>query len=223
MINSDSITNENKIEHNEKWPCIPDHPYRIVIIGGSGSGKRNALINLINEQNHIDKIYLYARDLSEPKYEYLIKKREDATIKQLNNPDEFIECSDTRDDVYENINDYNRIRKRKKLIVFDDVIADIMTNKKFQAIIKELFIRCRKLNISLLFITQYYFSVPKDVRLNTTHYFIMRINGKIELQNIAINQSADIGYQEFKKIYKECTKEPFNFRQYIIRYQQVIL
>ena len=149
MINLDSITNENNKEHNEKWPYIPDHPYRIIIIGGSGSGKTNALINLINEQNDIDKIYLYARDLSEPKYEYLIKKREDAGIKDLNNPNAFMECSNTMDDVYENINDYNLIRKRKILIVFDDMIADIMTNKKFQAIIKELFIKCRKLNISL--------------------------------------------------------------------------
>ena len=96
------------------------------------------------------------------------------------------------DDVYENINDYNPIRKRKILIVFDDMIADIMTNKKFQAIIKELFIRCRKLNISLVFITQSYFRVPKDVRLNLTHYLIMKINNRKELQNIAINHSADI-------------------------------
>ena len=72
MINFDNYVNENKIEHNKNWLCIPDHPYRILIIGGSGSGKTNALINLINEQNDIDKIYLYARDLSEPKYEYLI-------------------------------------------------------------------------------------------------------------------------------------------------------
>ena len=109
----DSITNENNKEHNEKWPSIPHHPYRILIIGGSGLGKTNALINLINEQNDIDKIYLYARDLSEPKYEYLIKKREDAGIKCLNNPNGFIECSNTMDDVYENINDYNPIRKKK--------------------------------------------------------------------------------------------------------------
>ena len=118
MINLDSITNENNKEHNEKWPYIPDHPYRIIIIGGSGSGKTNALINLINEQNDIDKIYLYARDLSKPKYEYLIKKREDAGIKYLNNPNAFIECSNTMGDVYENINDYNPIRKRKKINCF---------------------------------------------------------------------------------------------------------
>ena len=152
------------------------------------------MLNLINEQNHIDKIYLYPRDLSEPKYEFLIKKREDAGIKHANNPNAFIECSNTMDDVYENINDYNLIRKRKKLSVFDDMIADIMTNKEFQAIIKELFIRCRKLNISLAFITQSYFSVPKDVRLNSTHYLIMEINNRRELQNIAINLFADIDY-----------------------------
>ena len=115
------------------------------------------------------------------------------------------------DDVYENINDYNPIRKRKKLIVYDEMIADIMTNKRFQVIIRELLIRCRNLNISLVFITQSYFSVPKDVRLNSTHYFIMKINNRRELQNIATNHSADIEYQDFKKIYRECTKEPYNF------------
>ena len=178
MINLDSITNENKIEQNEKWPYLPDHPYRIITIGSSGSGKTNALINLINEQNDIDKIYLIVRDLSDPNYEYLIKKREDAGIKHLNNPNAFTKCSNPMDDVYDNISDYNPIRKRKKLTAFDDMIADIMGNKKFQAIIKDLFIRWRKLNISLVFIIQSYISVPKDVRLNTTHYFIMKINSK---------------------------------------------
>ena len=95
--------------------------------------------------------------------------------------------------------------------IFYDMIADIMTNKRFQVIIKELLIRCRKLNISLVFITQSYFSVPKDVRLNSTHYLIMKINNKRELQNIAINHSADIDYKDFMKIYRECTKKPFNF------------
>ena len=140
MINLDSITNENNKKYSEKWPYIPDHPYRSLIIGGSGSGKTNTLLNLINEQNEIDKIYLYARDLNKPKYKILIKKRKDAGIKHLNDPNAFIECSNTMDDVYENINDYNSSRKRKIFIFFDDMIADIMTNKRFQAIIKELFI-----------------------------------------------------------------------------------
>ena len=101
MINIDNYVNENKTEHNEKLPYIPDHPYRIIIVGGSGSGKTNELISLINEQNGIDKIYLYVRDLSEPKYEYWIKKR--AGIKDLNNPSSFVECLSSMDDVYENI------------------------------------------------------------------------------------------------------------------------
>ena len=140
---------------------------------------------------------MHAKDLSEPKYEYLIKKRENAGMKHFNDPNAFIEGSNTMDDVYENIDDYNLSRKRKILIAFDDMIADLMTNKKFQAIIKEFFIRCRKLNISLVFITQSYFSVPKDVRLNSTHYFILQINNRCELQNIAIDHSADIDYQDF--------------------------
>ena len=109
------------------------------------------------------------------------------------------------DDVYENINDYNPTRKRKNLIVFDDAIADIadiMSNKEFQAIVKELFIISRKLNILLALITQSYFSVPKDVRLNSTHHLIMKINNKRELQNISINYSADINYKDLVKIYR---------------------
>ena len=182
-----------------------------MIVGGSASGKTNVCFNLINEKNDIDKIYLYARDLSETKHECLIKNRENAGIKYLNDPNTFIQFFNSMYDVLENIHDYNPSRGRKVLIVFNDMIADIMTNKKFQAIIKELFIRCRKLNISLVFITQSNFSVPEDVRLNSTHYLIMKINNKRELQNIAINHSADIDYQDFIKIYKECTKESYNF------------
>ena len=156
--------------------------------------RENTFPNLIKEQDYqdvIDKIYLYARDLSEPKYQFLIKKREDAGIKHANNPNAFIVCSNTMDDVYEDIDNYNPKRDKKVLIVFDDMIADIMTNKKFQAVIKELFIRCRKLNVSLVFIFQSYFSVPKVVRLNSRHYLIMKINNRRELQNIAVNHSAD--------------------------------
>ena len=192
MMNLDNIINKKSKEYNKKWPYIPDRPYRILIIGGSGSGKTNTLLNLINEQKDIDKIYLYAKDLSEPKYEYLIKNRENAGIKHVNDSNAFIEYSNTMDDVYENIDDYNPSRKRKILIIFDDRIADIMKKKKLQSIIKELFIRCRKVSISLVFITQSYFSVPKDVRLNSTHYLIIKINNKRELQNIAINHSAYI-------------------------------
>ena len=130
------------------------------------------MLNLINEQRDIDKTYLYAKDLSKSKYEYLINNRENAVIEHLNDSKAFIDCSNTINDVYENVDDYNLNRKRKVFIVFGDMIANIMTNKKFQSIIKELFIRCRKINISLIFMSQSYFSVPKDVRLNSTHYLI---------------------------------------------------
>ena len=133
MIHLDNIVKENKKEHT-KWPYIPDHPYRILITGGSGSGKTNTLLNLIKEQDHIEKKFLYSKDLSEPKYEFLIKKCK--KIKYLNEPNTFIECSNTMNAVYENIDDCNPSRKRKNLVVFDDMIADIMTNNKFQTIIK---------------------------------------------------------------------------------------
>ena len=182
-----------------------------MIIGDSGSGKTNALLNVINKHDDIDNIYFYVKDLSEPKYEVLIEKRENAGTKHLNDSKAFIEYSNTMDNVFNNINYYNPSRKRKILIVFDDMIADIMSNKKFQAIIKDSFIRCRKLNISLVFITQSYFSVPKVIRLNSTPYLIMKINKKRKLQNIAINHSADIGYKDFVKLSREYTKEPFFF------------
>ena len=111
MINLDSITNENNKENNEKWPYIPDHLYKILIIGGSESGKTNMLHNLINEKDDINKIYLYTKDFSQPKYDFLIKKCENAGIRHLNNSNAFIECSNTMDDVYENIDEYNPNRK----------------------------------------------------------------------------------------------------------------
>ena len=135
MFNLDAITNKNNKDDGKKWS------YRMLIIEQSGSGKTNALLNLIVKQDNdaaIDKIFLYAKDLSEPKYQLLIKKREEAGRKNLNDPSVFIKYSNTMNDVYNNIDDYNPRRERKNLIVFDDMIADIMTNKKIQAIIKEL-------------------------------------------------------------------------------------
>ena len=129
MFNLDNIANENNKEHNEKWTYIPDDPYRILIIGGSESGKTNTLLNLRSQQDDIDKIYLYVKDLSEPKYDdFLIKNREDAGIKHLNDLNTFIECSNTMDQVYENIDDDNPTIK-KNLVVFDDIISDIMNFK----------------------------------------------------------------------------------------------
>ena len=115
------------------------------------------------------------------------------------------------DDIYINIEDYNKKRKRKFLIVFDDMISHVMSDKKAQQVLKELFIRCRKLNISLCFLTQSYFSVPKDVRLNCTHCITFKLNNKRKLQNIAINHCAELDYKDFVKIYRDCSKEPYNF------------
>ena len=210
MINFDDYTNENIIERNSKWPYIPDHPYRILIIGGSGSGKTNALLNLINNQPDIDKIYLYAKDPYETKYQYLINKHEKVGLDHFDDPKVFMEYLNDMEDVHKNIDDYNPRKKRKVLIVFADMIADMINDKKLDSIVTELFIRGRKLNISIVFIKQSYFKVPKDVRLNSTHFFIMKIPNKGELQQIALNHSSDIDFKAFMKIYKKCTIEPYS-------------
>ena len=163
MINFDDYVNENRTEHNKNWPYIPDKPYRILIISGSGFGKTNALLNLKENQPDIDKIYLYAKNAYEAKYQYLLNKRESVGINHF----------------------------------------------QLNSVVTELFIRGRKLNISLVFITQSYFRVPKDVRLNTTQFFIAKVPNKIELQQIVINHSSDISPEDFVNIYRECTFEPY--------------
>ena len=114
-------------------------------------------------------------------------------------------------DVYKNIDDYNPDKENKILIVFDDMIVDMIHNKKLNSIVTELFIRGRKLNISLVFITQSYFKVPKDVSLNTSHFFIAKLPNKRELQQIATSHSSDISTEDFINIYRECTAEPYSF------------
>ena len=183
----------------------------MLIIGPSGSGKANTLLHLINNVHPIDKIYLYAKDIGEDKYNYLINKREQAGIKNLYDPKAFIEYSDDMDDAFDNINNYNKNRDKKVLIIFDDMIADFMRSEKFKAKVKELFIRCRKLDISIVFITQSYFRTPKDARLNTTHYILMKIGSKKELKSIAEEKLGYLDYKEFLKIYNYCQKEPYSF------------
>ena len=210
MINLDKYENENKRKHNSRWPYIPDHPYRILIIGGSGSGKTNALLNFINNEPDIDKIYLYCKDPYDAKHQFLINKRERTGLKHFNDPKAFIEYSNDMQDVYKNIDEYNVDKECKILIVFDDMIADMINNKKLNSIVTELFIRGRKLNISLVFITQSYFKVPKDVRLNSI-FFIMKTPNKREFQQITLNHSSDIDSKDFIKIHKKCTAEPYSF------------
>ena len=191
MINFDDKVNGNKAKHNKKWPYIPDHPYRILIIEGSGFGKTNVLLSLIENQLDIDKIYLYAKDPYEAKYQYLINIRESVALYRFNDPKDSVEYSNDMQDVYINIDEYNIDKEHEILIVFDDMIADMINNKKLNSVVTELFIRGRKLNISLVFITQSYFKVPKDVRLKTTHFVMTKIPNKRKLQQIALNHSSD--------------------------------
>ena len=147
MLNLDDIVSNNKSSSERN-----DWPFSMLIIGPSGSGKTNTLLHLINNLHSIDKIYLYAKDIDEKKYQFLINKREQAGLKNLNDPKAFIEYSNDMDDVFDNINNYNRNRDTKVLIIFGTMITDIMRSEKFKAIVKELSIRCRKLNISIVFI-----------------------------------------------------------------------
>ena len=138
MLNLDNIVGNKNENKDNNWP------FRMLIIEPSGSGQTNTLLHLINNLHPIDKINLYAKDLSVKKYKFFINKREQAGKKILNDPHAFIEYSNDMDGVLNNINDYNKNRDKKVLIVFDDMIVDIMRSENFKAIIKELFIRCRK-------------------------------------------------------------------------------
>ena len=205
MLNLDNIVSNKNENKDNNWP------FRMLIIGPSGPGKTNTLVHLINNLNPIDKIYLYAKDLSEPKYEFLINKREQAGIKNLNDPHAFIEYSNGMDDVLDDINNYNKNRDKKVIIVFDDMIADIEYNKNFKRMIKELFYRARKINVSIVFITQSYFRVLKDPRLDSTHYILMKIGNKKELKSIAEEKSGHLDSKDFLKMYNYCTSKPYSF------------
>ena len=154
---------------------------------------------------------MYTKDPYEAKYQFLINKRESTGLKHFNDPKAFIEYSNDMQDVYKNNAEYNVHKERQILIVFDDMIADMINDKKLNSIVIELFIRGRKFNISLVFITQSYFKLPKDVRLNSAHFFIMKIPNKSKLQQNALNHSSDISFKDFIRIYKKCTAEPYSF------------
>ena len=218
MLNLDNIVSNNNAGFSED----NDSSFRMLIIGPSGSGKTNTLLHLINNLHPIDKIYLYAKDIHEPKYEYLINKREQVGIKNLNGPHAFIEYSDDMNDVLDDINNYNKNRNKKVLIVFDDMIADIEYNKNLKRIIKELFYRACKINISIVFITQSYFRALKDAKLNSTHYILTKIGNKKELKRIAEEKSCHLDYKDFLNyiykityiklhIYNCCTIKPCSF------------
>ena len=183
MFNLDNITEK---DNNKDWP------YRKLIIVPSGTGKTNYLLNSIQRDNSIvDKIYSHAKDLEEPKCKLLIdeEKKLELVLMMI----QLLLLSIL-------------ILWMIFLIIFYDMISHVISDEKAQQILKDLFIRCRKLNVLLCFLTLSYFSVPKSVTLNCTHYILLKLNNKRELQNIAINHSADIDYKDFIKIYRDCTK-----------------
>ena len=205
MLNLDNFVSNKNENKDNNWP------FRMLIIGPSGSGKTNTLLHLINNLHPIEKIYLYANDLAEPKYEYLINIRGKAGIKNLDYPKVFIEYSNDMDDVLDDINNYNKNKDKKVLIVFDDMVANIEYNKNFKRIIKELFYRACKINVSIVFITQSDFRALKDARLNSTHYIIMKIGNKKELKSIAEEKSGHLDYKNLLKMYNYCTSETYSF------------
>ena len=154
---------------------------------------------------------MYAKDPYEAKYQFLINKRENTGLKHLNDSKAFIECSNDMDVIYKNIEEYNQNEKSKMLIVFDDRIADMLSNKKLNPRVTLLFIRGKNLKIFLVFITQSYFTVPKNIRLNSLYNFIMRFPNKRELQQTVFNHSSDIDFQDFMTLYKKCTAKPYSF------------
>ena len=151
MINFDDVTKENIKWHNLNWTKIPDHAYRILIIEGSWFIKTNSLFNLRSHRPDIDKVYLYTKDPNNAKYQLLINKHKGADLNYFNDSKALIECSNYMDDIYENIEEYNRGKEHKRLIVFDGMIADMLSNKKRNPVVSQLFIRGRKLNISFVF------------------------------------------------------------------------
>ena len=164
MFNFDDITKKGTKEQNPNWPEISGYPNRILMknFDGSGFEKTNALLNLTNHEANVDKTYLYAKDPWKAKYQLLINKRETTDLKYLNDWKAFIEYSNDINVAYKNIEEHNPNKKGKLLVVFDHMIAGMLS-------------RGRKLDISLVFITQFFFAVAKHFRLNSTHYFVMKI------------------------------------------------
>ena len=166
---------------------------------------------------------MYTKVLYEAKYQVLINKRESTGLKNFNDPKAFIVYSNNMQDVFKNIEECNIGKERQILIVFDDMIADLINNKKLNSVVTELFISGRKLNVSLVLITQSYFKVPKNVTLNTTHFFIMKITNKRELQQTALNHSSDIGFKDFIRSTKNVLLNHILLYLMMLRLHQKIL
>ena len=182
IMNFDDVKEEDIKEHNSNWPQTFDHLCRILIIGRSGSGKTSSLFNPISHLPDTDKIHLYPNSPYEAKYQLLINKK--YSLKNLNGSKAFIEYLNDKNDIYKNIEEYNPNKKRKILVIFDDMIVDMISNKELNSIGTELFIRGKKLNILLFLLHNLILLHQKNIRLNSTQYFIMKIPNTRELQQI---------------------------------------
>ena len=197
-----------EIYHNPNWPYVPHCPYKVLVIGGSGSGKTNVLLNLINDQPpDIDKITYMSKIHLNQSISCLLMKKKKVGIEKQKVPKQLIDYSLTVNDDYENLEGCNRTEKRIVLIVFDDIIEDMESNKELTPIVIEFFFRRRKLNIGLAFISQSSFKVPEAVKLNATHYFTKKVPKKGELQQIASNHLSEIDFKDFMKLCKHCIKQ----------------
>ena len=181
MIWYDDVTKENTEKHSSSWLEIPNLPYRILVIGGSRLGTTNALLNLINHKLYADKIYVYTKDAYEAKYQFLINKCKRAGLKHCNDSETFIEYSNDMNDIYKNIEEYHPNKERKILIVFDNMIADMLSNKKLNPIVTEPCIRGRKKHFTC-FYHMLFCSTKKHQ--NSTHYFVMKIPNQQKLERI---------------------------------------
>ena len=192
------------INHNSNWP---DHPYRILIIGSSGSGKTKVLLNLIkHQQPGIDKIYLYVKNPFKSKYILLRNRREKVGIKKILKSNTTYWLLKSKWCLWQ----FRRLQSNKESESVNSVWwNDIEANKKLSSIVTEVFLWGKKLNISLGFILQRYLNLPKTIRLNATHYFIIEIPDKREIQQLASSYAFDNEFKDFMKIYKGYTKEPY--------------
>ena len=182
------------------------------------------MLNLLNHKPDIEKMHLYPKDPFETKYQLFINKRESTSLNYLNDSKVFIEYLNDRADNYKKIEEYNLSKKQKKLDrVVGDMFADILSNKKIKPIVTELFMKGRKINISFFFITQSYFVVPKNIRINSAHYFVKKILNKSKLQQIAFNHLSEIDFEDFINLYEKCIAEPYSFWWLILLLYQIIL
>ena len=197
-----------------------------MIIKYSGSGKRNALLNLISHQPDIETIYLYAKDSHEAKYQLLINRSKGVGLRRYNDSKAFIEYSNDKDDIHGNIEEYDINNVRRILIVFDNTNADILSNKKLQQIVTELFIGDIYYLVFLLLLllfTRSLFAVPKNIGLNLTYCFIMKISNKRELQQITFNHSSDTDFKDFMNLYKNILQNHILVQLMIILLHQITL